>query len=103
MARVARAYDGKWMWRRCVLDTLLIVLFEFRLVFAPDRSGYATVAGELWDQCWHVGVELPRPEPASAAARCKARAKVPAAVFRDIHRAVLEQAGPQPTDPQTAD
>ena len=95
VAHVAHAYDRKWIRRRRVLNTLLIVLFVFRLVFAPDRRGYATVAGELWDQCRRLGVELPRPEPVSATAFCKARAKVPAAVFRQIHRAVLEQAGPQ--------
>ena len=87
--------DAEWVRRRRVLDTLLVVLFVFRLVFAPDRRGYATVAGELWDQCRRLGLELPRPEPVSAAALCKARAKVRAGVFRRIHRAVLEQAGPQ--------
>ena len=95
VARVARAYDAEWIQRRRVLNTLLIVQFVFRLVFAPDRRGYATVVGELWDQCQRLGLELPRREPVSAAAICKARAKVGAAVFRDIHRAVLEQAGPQ--------
>ena len=93
--RVAREHDAEWVRRRRVLNTLLVVLFVFRLVFAPDRRGYATVAADLWEQCRRLGLELPRPEPVSAAALCKARAKVGAGVFRKIHRAVLEQAGPQ--------
>ena len=34
-----------------MLNTLLLVLFVFRLVFAPDRQGYAVTLAELWAQC----------------------------------------------------
>lgn len=52
---------------RRLLDTLLVMLFVFRLVLAPDRSGYATVAGELWDQCRRLGgASCPAP-------RCRVR------------------------------
>ena len=53
-------------WRE-VLNTLLVVLFVFRLVFAPDRQGYAVTLAELWAQCRRLGLALPQPTPASAA------------------------------------
>ena len=70
--------------RRRVLNTLLVVLFVFRLVFAPDRQGYAVTLAELWAQCRRLGLgrfavdgsklNLPRPlvrdgyrQPAEAA------------------------------------
>ena len=75
-----------------VLNTLLVVLFVFRLVFAPDRQGYALTLAELWEQCRRLGVALPQPQPVSASSICAARAKIHADVFRRIHRAILEQA-----------
>ena len=69
-----------------------MVLFVFRLVFAPDRQGYALTLAELWEQCRRLGVALPQPQPVSASSICAARAKIHADVFRRIHRAILEQA-----------
>ena len=40
---------------RRVLNTLLIMLFVFRLVFSKDRQGYAITLAELWDQCRALG------------------------------------------------
>ena len=91
LVRVAGEHDREWVRRQRVLNTLLVMLFVFRLVFAPDRRGYATLLGELWDHCRQLGVALPQPRPVSAAAICKARAKVAAAVFRQAHRALLAQ------------
>ena len=38
--RLASEHDREWIRRRRVLNTLLVVLFVFRLVFAPDRQGW---------------------------------------------------------------
>ena len=92
MVRVAGEYDRQWQQRQRVLNTLLVVLFVFRLVFAPDRQGYALTLAELWEQCRRLGVALPQPQPVSASSICAARAKIHADVFRRIHRAILEQA-----------
>ena len=91
LVRVAGAHDREWIKRRRTLNTLLVMLFVFRLVFAPDRRGYATVLAELWDHCRQLEVALPQPQPVSAAAICQARAKVDEEVFRSAHRAVLER------------
>ena len=90
--RLASEHDRAWMRRRRVLHTLLVVLFVFRLVFAPDRQGYAVTLAELWAQCRRLGLELPQPTPVSAASMCAARAKVRADVFLRIHRAILARA-----------
>ena len=91
LVRVAGAHDREWIKRRRTLNTLLVMLFVFRLVFAPDRRGYATVLAELWDHCRQLEVALPQPQPVSAAAICQARAKVDEEIFRSAHRAVLER------------
>ena len=92
VTRVAREHDRQWLRRQRVLNTLLVMLFVFRLAFASDRRGYATVLAELWDPCRQLGVDLPQEQPVSAAAICKARAKVAPEVFRQVHRAVLAEA-----------
>ena len=92
VVRLASEHDREWRKRRRVLDTLLVVLFVFRLVFAPERQGYARTLGELWEQCRRQGIALPQPQPVSAASMCAARAKVRPEVFGRIHRAILERA-----------
>ena len=92
VTRVAREHDRQWLRRQRVLNTLLVMLFVFRLAFASDRRGYATVLAELRDHCRQLGVDLPQERPVSAAAICKARAKVAPEAFRQVHRAVLAEA-----------
>ncbi len=92
VVRVAGEYDREWLRRQRVLNTLLVILFVFRLVFAPERRGYGTVLAELWEQCRRLEVALPQPQPVSAAAICKARAKLHEDVFRRVHRAILARA-----------
>ncbi len=48
---VANRHDRLWQHRRRVLNTLVVVLFIFRLVFSKGRPGYATTLAELWGQC----------------------------------------------------
>ena len=59
------------MRRRRVLNSLIVVLFVFRLVLS--RGGYATVTAELWDQCRKLGIALPQRQPVAASSICKAR------------------------------
>ncbi len=91
LVRVAGEHDRQWLRRQRALNTLLVILFVFRLVFAPERRAYGTVLADLWEQCRRLELALPQPRPVSAAAICKARAKVDEEVFRRFHRAVLAQ------------
>ena len=75
------------------LNTLLVVLFVFRLVLAKNRQGYGATLAELWDQCRRQGVPLPQPSPVSPSAMCAARAKVHENLFRALHAELLRRAG----------
>ena len=88
---VAADHDRQWMRRQRAINTLLVVLFVFRLAFAP-RRGYPATLSALWEQCRRLGVALPRPQPVAASSMCAARAKVDEEVFRRIHGAVLDRA-----------
>jgi len=89
-ARVAADHDDRWQTRRRAIDSLLILLFVFRLVMAPNRQGHAITVSQLWRQCQTHEVPLYQTRPVSAAAMCKARDKLDPQAFRDLHAAVLE-------------
>ena len=104
-AEVAGEYDLLWQKRRRVLNTLLIMLFIFRLVFASNREGYQTVINELWGQCRLLQVSLPQQRPVRASAMCNARAKLDESVFKQLHRRVvarLDEAGSDADSPGLA-
>ena len=78
--------------RRRKVNTLLVVLFVFRLVFAPDRQGYAATLPQVWQQCRQLDPPLPSARPVAVSSICDARAKVRDQAFGDIHRAILARA-----------
>ena len=92
LGTLAAAHDRQWQQRSRVLNTLLIMLFVFRLVFAPRRQGYTTTLAQLWAQCRALEVPLPQPQPVSDAAMCKARPRVHEQVFKQFHAAILGRA-----------
>ena len=94
LSALAADHDRRWQLRRRVLNTLLVMLFVFRLVFAPRRQGYTTTLAELWDQCRALEVPLPQPRPVHEAAMVRARRKIDPAVFRQFHAQILLRADP---------
>ncbi len=74
-----------------MLNTLLVMLFVFRLVFAPRRQGYTATLAELWDHCRVLDVPLPQPAPVCDAAMVRARRKVQPEVFRQFHAEILQR------------
>lgn len=91
---IAAREDARWQKRRRVFDSLLIMLFVFRLVVAPRGQGYRTTLCELWEQCAAAGVVLPQDEPPAASTACEAREKLDEAAFKRLHREILA-AGPE--------
>ena len=64
LTRVASAYDREWVRRQRTLNTLLVMLFVFRLVFAPRPPGlHHGTLSQLWAQCRALDVR-----PAATAA-----------------------------------
>ena len=84
-----RRYDREWMQRRRKVNTLLVVLFVFRLVLAPRLQGYGPTLTELWGQCRQQGLFPPHDDPVSASSMCVARGKVGRRPFLRMHRALL--------------
>src|SRR5680860_182769 len=87
---VANDFDQQWQKRQRVLNTLLIMLFIFRLVFSKNKQGYAITIAELWDQCRTLGIPLPQPTPVAASAFSTARAKVDENIFKTLHAEILQ-------------
>ena len=90
---LAAAHDREWMRRRRFLNSLIVMLFVFRLVLSRGTKGYATVVAELWDQCRKPGIALPQRQPVTASSICKARARVHENLFLDLHREILRDGG----------
>ena len=95
-AAVASLHDHMWQKRRRVLDSLLIILFVFRLILSKERIGYAATLRSLWDQCLHLGIPLPQPHPPTASSINGAREKLDEAAFISLHREFLAQFGAMP-------
>ena len=91
MTSVANAFDQSWQKRQRVLNTLLVMLFIFRLVFSKNKEGYNVILNELWQQCHMLGIKLPQPKPVAASALCKARSKIDENIFKVLHSKILEQ------------
>jgi len=86
----AQAYDQKWQKRQRLIDTMLIILFIFRLVFSKNNQGYQITIIELWDQCRRMNFPLPQSKPVAASALCNARKKLDETIFKNINIEVIE-------------
>lgn len=87
---VANAFDRQWQQRRRVLNTLLLVLFIFRLVIAKNKQGYGTTLVELWAQCRLMNIRLPQREPVAPSAFCNARKKLDERLFKTLNTEILK-------------
>lgn len=96
LSGLARDYDRKWIRRQRVLNSLLVILFVFRLALTPKTRGYATILAELWEQCRKLGIPLPQPRPVSQSSIAKARRKVNPDLFHDVHRIIIGHGGEGP-------
>jgi hypothetical protein len=86
---VAHEFDQQWRKRKRVIDTLLLILFIFRLVFSKNRQGYTTTIIELWAQCRRMAVPLPQAQPVAASAMANARGKLDEAIFKTLNARII--------------
>ena len=86
---IAARYDKTWIKRRRTLNSLLIMLFVFRLVMSDRQKSYTTLVAELWDNCRKLNITLPQSQPVVASSICKARSRLHEDLFRDLHREIL--------------
>ena len=81
--------DQTWRRRKRVINTLLLILFIFRLVFSKNKQGYGITVVELWEQCRTMAIALPQRKPVAASAFCAARSKLDEAVFTRLNSEII--------------
>ena len=86
---VALEYDCQWMIRQRALNSLLLILIIFRLVFSKNSQSYTTCITDLWDNCRKLNIPLPKETPIAASAFAKARLKLDEKVFKDLNDRIL--------------
>ncbi len=89
VTQVAEDFDDQWQQRRRVLNSLLIMLFIFRLVFSTNRQGYGITLAQLWEQCRMMDIPLPQKHPVAPSAMCQARAKLDESIFKTLQTQIL--------------
>ncbi len=87
---ICHDFDSLWRKRKRLINTQLLVLFIFRLVFSKNKQGYGVTITELWDQCKLAGVDLPQKAPIAASAFCAARAKLDENIFKSLNSKIIE-------------
>jgi len=90
IGKICDDFDVKWRKRKRLIDTLLLVLFIFRLVFSKNKQGYNITITELWDQCKLMGVDLPQQAPIAASAFCAARTKLDENIFKSLNTEIIK-------------
>lgn len=93
ITELACTHDRHMIRRSRALNSLLIILFVFRLVLAPGTRGYDIVLSELWEQCRKLGISLPQPQPVAKSSIAKARQRVDPDLFCEIHKIILRHGG----------
>jgi hypothetical protein len=86
---VALAFDKEWQVRHRLINTMLLMLFIFRLVFSKNKQGYGATSVELWDQCRVMNIPLPQQKPIAASAFSAARKKLDASIFRTLNTRII--------------
>ena len=98
VVQAADDFDQQWQKRQRILNSLLLVLFVFRLVFSKNKQSYQTTIAELWAQCQTMQIPLPQDKPVAASAFCSARAKLDANIFKQINANIVRTYNTQNTD-----
>ena len=87
---VADEFDSKWQVRKRVIDSMILILFIFRLVSARKEQSYGTTIDELWDSAKALEIPLPQKSVVAPSSLCVARQKLDENAFRVLHKRVLE-------------
>jgi hypothetical protein len=89
VVKVADDFNKQWQKRHRAIDTLLLILFIFRLVFSKNKQGYNITIIELWNQCRAMNMPLPQQKPIAASAFCNARTKLDENIFKTLNAEII--------------
>ncbi len=98
VVQVAADFDRQWQKRQRLLNSLLLVLFIFRLVFSKNKQSYHTTITELWAQCRSLQIPLPQAKPVAASAFCNARVKLDEGIFKRLNADIIRAYDTKNTD-----
>lgn len=90
VSQVATDFDKKWQKRKRVLNTMILILFIFRLVFSKNSQGYGLTITELWDYCHLSNIQLPQAKPVAPSAFCNAREKLDELIFKELNAKIIK-------------
>lgn len=86
----SKRFDRKWIIRKRLIDTKLLVMFIFHLVLSKNTSGYGTILSLLWKDCSEADLPLLASKPVSPSSICEARQKLSENVFINIQDKIIE-------------
>jgi hypothetical protein len=84
-------YDEKWQQRKRVLNSLVLCLIIYRMVFARNSKGYNTTLVEFWANCHKAKIPMPQKNAIAASALTEARKKLDPQIFLDINDKIIAQ------------
>ena len=87
---VAKDFDRQWQQRKRTINTMLLILFIFRLVFSKNKQGYGTTIIELWEQCRVMKIPLPQKKPVVPSAFSNARKKLDESIFKELNAHIIK-------------
>ena len=86
---VALDFDSKWQIRKRLIDSMMLVLLIFRLVYSKNSQSYATTIDELWDSCHKLNLPLPQKNSIAPSSFCAARNKLDETIFKSINEKII--------------
>ena len=86
---VASDFDSRWRVRKRLIDSMLLVLLIFRLVYSKNSQSYATTIDELWDSCNKLNLPLPQKGSIAPSSFCAARNKLDETIFKSINQKII--------------
>lgn len=90
VSEVASEYDEKWQVRKRLTNSLLVMLFIFRLVSSKNSQSYGATIDELWDSCKALNLPLPQKGALAASSLCEARKKLDEEAFQTVNERILQ-------------
>ncbi len=90
VSQISQNFDQIWQKRQRTINTMLIMLFIFRLVFSKNKQGYQITIQELWNQCRQMNFELPQDKPVAPSAMCNARKKLDENIFKVVNTEIIK-------------
>jgi hypothetical protein len=89
VACVSSEFDEKWQKRKRIINTLLIILLIFRLLFSKNRQSYNITIAELWDNCHKMKLTLPQKTTIAASSFTEARKKLDEHIFKILNQRII--------------